>query len=97
MKTKFNKSALANMLAPVLPELELNRSAAGQPSDDGRVEFLMRRMAAKMAGVNFTNLGLALDDLRAARAHLAKADKPGLGDIAAVRFAVDSLEYWEMR
>jgi len=90
----MNKGILAAMLAPVLSELELRRYDAAAASEEGRVEFLMRRMAARIMGVDFTYLGMAFDDLIAERAYLAKCKKPGLSDAAAVSFVINRLAYW---
>lgn len=91
----MSKAILAALLAPVLNELEMRRGDVGEPGEDGRVEFLMRRMAAKMMGVDFSNLGLALDDLRRERYMRAVCEEPRMGDAEAVGYAVDRLCAWE--
>ena len=57
----------AAILAPALNTLVLNRlqrpKEFSHSSVEGMIEFKVRRTVASMIGVDFSNLGLAIDDL----------------------------------
>lgn len=99
MNLTFAKTVDA--LTPVINDLIVNRMARSakhiEGNADGRLEFVVRRVLATVLGLEYTDLGLAIDDVIFEINQRIGEGAPRMTDVEKAHFVVRAYRRWNAK